>query len=96
MVAIRIPVRVKTGASRAKVGGRFGEDRLVVAVTARPVDGAANEAVVRAVAEAFGVRLRQVSLVSGHTARSKVLEITVADDDTLALRATLGRLLGPT
>jgi len=66
---------VKPGSSRSKVGGRFGDDQLVVAVTARPVDGAANDAVIRALADALGVRPRQVSLVSGHTARSKVLDV---------------------
>ena len=52
---MRIKVRVKPGASRTKVGGRYGEDSLVVAVTAKAVDGAATEAVLRAVAEALGV-----------------------------------------
>ncbi|MBO9554272.1 DUF167 domain-containing protein [Cellulomonas sp.] len=89
---MRLAVRVRPGASRTSVGGLHG-DRLVVAVTARAVDGAATEAALRALAEALGVRPRHVTLVSGATSRDKLVE--VADDavDDLAdrverLRAT--------
>ncbi|QQS00846.1 MAG: DUF167 domain-containing protein [Austwickia sp.] len=89
---MRIAVRVRPGASRTRVGGSYGESSapaLVVAVTARAVGGAATEAVLRAVAEAFGVRRHDVRLVSGATARSKVLEI---DGDDAMLAATASRL----
>jgi len=52
---------------------------LVVAVAAPAVDGKANEAVRRAVADAFGVRVRDVTVVSGERSRDKVLEIDGAD-----------------
>jgi uncharacterized protein len=94
MAAVRIVVRVKPGSSRVRVGGSYGDDRqLVVAVNAPPVDGAANDAVLAAVTEALGVRRRQVVLVSGHTARTKVLEVD--SDDEAALRALVETLLGP-
>jgi len=57
-----------------------GEVRvLVVTVAAPAVDGKANEAVRRAVADAFGVRVRDVTVVSGERSRDKVLEIDGAD-----------------
>jgi uncharacterized protein YggU (UPF0235/DUF167 family) len=71
------------------VGGRYG-DALVVAVTARAVDGKATEATLRAVAEAFGVRRRAVRLVVGATNRTKVVEISDADEGT---RSALEALL---
>ncbi|HUN34929.1 MAG TPA: DUF167 domain-containing protein [Trebonia sp.] len=71
---LRVTVRVKPGASRTTVGGRHG-DRLVVAVTAKPVDGKATEAALRAVAEAFGVSRSSVTLVTGATSRDKVIGI---------------------
>lgn len=79
----RIEVRVRPGASRTAVGGAYGE-RLVVAVGARAVDGAATRAVLEAVADAFGVRPRHVSLVSGATSRDKVLEVDLPADDVAA------------
>jgi uncharacterized protein len=94
MGALRVTVRVRPGSSRTKVGGSYGDDELlVVAVNAPPVDGAANESVIRAVAAALGVRPNRVSLVSGHTSRTKVLSVEVDDADEAALRETVRRLL---
>lgn len=76
---IRIPIRVKPGATRPRVGGAHG-DRLVVAVSARAVDGKATEAALAAVADAFGARRRQVRLVSGLTSRDKVVEVACLDE----------------
>jgi hypothetical protein len=74
------------------VGGRYGEgDVLVVAVNAPAVDGRATQAVVDAVAEAFGVRRRDVDLVTGATSRTKTLRVR---GDPPALRARLVALLG--
>lgn len=91
---VRLDVRVRPGASRTKVGGRYGE-RLVVAVSARAVDGAATEAVLKAVADAVGVRPRQVSLVTGRTSRDKVVGVECADAAQAArVAAEARRLLG--
>jgi uncharacterized protein len=81
---MRLTVRVKPGASRTKVGGQYGEASpehggvLIVFVAQRPVDGAATEGVLKAVAKAFGLRRADVELVSpgiGATSRTKVLEL---------------------
>ncbi|KMM45170.1 hypothetical protein CWIS_12235 [Cellulomonas sp. A375-1] len=78
---MRVAIRVKPGASRTRVGGAYG-GALVVAVSARAVDGAATEAALAAVADAFGVRRRHVDLVTGATSRDKVVELddTALDD----------------
>lgn len=82
MDRVRITVRVRPGASRTRVGGRWGEaDTLAVAVAARAVDGRATAAVREAVAEAFGVRTRDVTVVAGERSRTKVLDVDVDDDD---------------
>jgi len=90
---VRIAIRVKPGASRTAVGGSYG-DRLVVAVGARAVDGAATQAALDAVADAFHVRPRHVRLVAGATSRDKVVE--VADDAAPDLAERLAVLLGST
>ena len=81
---MRVSVRVKPGASRTKVGGQYGEESdghaaaLIVRVAPQAVDGAATEAVLKAVAKAFGLRRADVNLLSAHmgrTSRTKVLEL---------------------
>ena len=79
---MRLIVRVRPGASRTRVGGRHGEGdgaALVVAVSARAVNGAATAAVLAAVAQAFEVRTRAVTLVTGATSRTKVLDVHIDD-----------------
>lgn len=91
----RLAVRVRPGASRTQVGGRYGDatdptSPLVVAVSARAVDGAATDAVLTAVAAALGVRTRQVTLVRGRTSRDKLLEISEPSADLANRLAALG------
>lgn len=89
-MSLRFPVRVKPGSARTAVGGRWpaGESgALIVAVSAPAVDGKANEAVRRALAEAFGVRRQHVTIVRGTRGRDKLIEINPAPpgaDQTLA------------
>jgi uncharacterized protein YggU (UPF0235/DUF167 family) len=52
---------------------------LIVKVPERAVDGAANVAVVRDVAEAFGVSPSMVELLGGAASRRKRLRIQAAD-----------------
>ena len=93
-MGIRITVRAKPGASRTRVGGSYGPDGvLVVAVTARAVDGKANDAVMRAVAIALDCRTADVAIASGHTARTKVLELNVSAADEPRVRDRLAALL---
>jgi uncharacterized protein len=76
---LTVAVRVKPGASRTRVGGRYDGPwgaALVVAVHAPAVDGRATEAARRALAEAFGVRPAQVSLRAGATSRDKLFTVT--------------------
>ena len=88
MARVRVRIRVRPGTSRTAVGGSYG-DALVVAVSAPAVDGRATEAALAAVAVAFGVRRRQVALVSGGASRDKIVEI---DGDPAELTAVLAAL----
>ncbi len=87
---MRLAIRVKPGSARTSVGGRYG-DALVVAVTARAVDGKATEAALRAVADAFAVKRRDVTLVTGATSRDKVVDV---DGEAVVMAARRDTLLG--
>jgi uncharacterized protein len=83
---VRITIRVRPGASHTGVGGEH-DGALVVRVSARAVDGQATAAALAAVASAFGVRSRAVTLVTGKTSRTKIVDVAGADP------AVLDRLL---
>ena len=81
----RLHVRVQPGARRTGFVGWYG-DLPKLAVAAPPVDGAANEAVVKAVAAAVGVPNRSVRLVGGAAARTKRLEVDGLEDAQILAR----------
>lgn len=87
----RLTVRVQPGARRSTFTGWFG-DHPRLAVAAPPVDGAANEECRKVIANAFGVRPRDVRLVVGGAARTKHFEIDGVDD--AEVDAALARLIG--
>jgi uncharacterized protein YggU (UPF0235/DUF167 family) len=74
-----VVVRVRPGAGRTRVGGRYEGPHgpaLIVAVAAPAVDGRATEAVRQALAAALGVRPREVVLKIGATSRDKVFTVS--------------------
>jgi uncharacterized protein (TIGR00251 family) len=80
---VRIALRVQPRSARNRVVGLHG-GALKVQVTAPPVDDAANRAVVALLAEWLGVSRSAVTVLRGHTARDKLIEVTSVDPDRLA------------
>ncbi|MGK5684571.1 DUF167 domain-containing protein [Actinoplanes sp. URMC 104] len=82
--ALSVPVRVRPGAGRDRVGGRYDGPHgpaLIVAVGAPALDGRATEAVRRALADALEVRRADVELRLGATSRDKVFTVAAAGDE---------------
>ena len=71
---VRFAVRVQPRASRSEIVGVHG-DAMKIRLSAPPVDGAANDALVELIASVLGVARRAVRIVSGETSRSKVVEV---------------------
>ncbi len=84
---MKLLIKVRPGASRTRVGGDH-DGALVVAVTAPATQGRATRAALDAVAEALGVRRGEVSLLTGATARTKLVDVRTAQlsDEALAER----------
>ena len=80
--ALTFDVRVVPRASQSEVAGEHG-GALRVRVAAPPVDGAANEELVRTIARALGVPARSVEIVSGHSSRNKRLRVRGANVERL-------------
>jgi uncharacterized protein len=71
----RLTVRLQPRASRDEVLGWNEAGALRVRVKAPPVDGEANKAMIQLLAKQLGVPKGQITLVSGATARNKIVEI---------------------
>ncbi len=82
---LTLRVRVQPRASRNALGGER-EGALVVRLTAPPVDGRANEALVRILADALGVAPSAVRLVRGDSGRDKLVAIGGIDAATARAR----------
>lgn len=71
---MRIKVQVVSRSSKNAIE-KLGEGSFKVWVTAPPVKGKANEAVIKLLAWEFDVSKSQIELVSGHTSKAKIFEI---------------------
>ena len=80
---VRIAVRVQPRASRDRIVGAHG-GALKVQVTAPPVEGEANRALVDLLADWLAVPRRSVTVVRGQTGRDKLIDVASADPEALA------------
>jgi uncharacterized protein len=72
--SVIVAVRVKPRASSARIEGeRAG--RLLVSVTAPPLEGRANDAVRKLLAKALGIAPTRVTVAGGERSRDKLLRI---------------------
>jgi uncharacterized protein (TIGR00251 family) len=71
---VLLSVKLQPRASANEIGEPLG-DELRIKVTAPPVDAAANEALVRLLADTLDCPRGRVELVRGHTSRHKLIKL---------------------
>jgi uncharacterized protein len=90
-----VNVRVIPRASKNQIQGVLG-DSLKVRLQAPPVDGKANDALVRFLADTLGLPVRNISLLSGETGRNKRVLLNGLDETEARARLnTSGRGQAP-
>lgn len=72
---VTLTLHVQPGAKRSEISGLHG-DALKIRLAAPPVEGRANEALLKFIAGLFDVPLRQVELRHGGQSRHKVIAVT--------------------
>lgn len=78
-------LRIQPRASKNEIV-TMEDGSIKVRLTSPPVDGAANEALVKFLADTLSVAKSQVGIVSGHSSRDKVIRISgVKDEDVMRL-----------
>jgi uncharacterized protein (TIGR00251 family) len=77
---VRLAVRITPRAGRDRIDGvamgADGRPSLRVRLSAAPVDGAANQALIAFLASSLGMRRSDVAIRSGATARNKILHLS--------------------
>jgi uncharacterized protein len=81
----RIDLRVIPRSPRSKIDG-VRDGRLLVRVSAPPVDDEANEAVILELSRLLDVPRRDLRIVSGATGRNKTVEVSGLDSATVLSR----------
>jgi hypothetical protein len=72
---VTLAVRAQPGAKKTAITGIYGEGssaQLKIAVNAPPMEGRANSALVKFLAELFAIAKNKIEIVTGESSRSKV------------------------
>jgi uncharacterized protein (TIGR00251 family) len=85
LLTARLVIHVVPRARATDVAGRHG-DALKIRLAAPPVDGAANDELIRFLAERLSVPRSAVTIAAGHTGRRKTVKIA-GIETAAALRA---------
>jgi uncharacterized protein len=84
--SIRFAVRLTPRGGADRLEGVSAEGVLLVRVAAPPVDGAANEALVKLIARELDIAPSGVRIVSGATGRQKLVAVSGVEPDTVRKR----------
>ena len=88
---ITLTLHIQPGAKKTEFAGLHG-DALKIRLSAPPVDGKANDALIKFIAETLRLPKSAVNLKSGQTSRRKVLEVCGAEALLVAALAGDGKL----
>ncbi len=82
--SITLSLHIQPGAKKSGIAGLHG-DALKIRLAAPPIEGRANEALLKYMARLFDVPLRQIVLLQGEQSRHKVVSIkgSQVDPETL-------------
>ena len=94
--SITFAVRVQPRASKSCVVGEL-DGVLKIRLAAPPVEGRANEELIRLLAELFDAPLQRIAILSGQTSKNKVVSVSgiSVDEASRVLAEALNRLRAP-
>jgi len=77
-------VQIQPRSSKDQIVG-LHNGRLKIKISAPPVDGKANQALIEFIAKALGVSKSKVEIVKGHSSKLKTLKISGIDQKSYSL-----------
>jgi len=93
---VTLAVRVQPRASKSGVAGEL-DGVLKIRLAAPPVEGEANEELIRLLAKLFDASRQRISILSGQTSKNKVVSVSgiSVDEASRVLAEILNRLRAP-
>lgn len=87
---VRLELHVQPGASTTEVAGLHG-DRIKLRLAAPPIDGRANEALIRWLSDQLHVPQAGITIVRGETSRRKSVDISGVEVEIVVRKLGLDR-----
>jgi uncharacterized protein (TIGR00251 family) len=81
-----IAVRITPRASRNKIVEVLPDGTIKIHIAAPPVDGEANEELIKFLAEVLNIAKSRLEIVAGQTGRDKLISVVDMDADTVTRR----------
>ena len=81
-----LAIRVIPGAKRNEIDGILDDGTIRIRLTAPPVEGKANSALIDFLSKVLGVRRSDIEIIAGETSRNKLVTITDIDPHTVQER----------
>ena len=87
-MSARISVQIVPNARKDEVCGFLG-DAVKIKIKAKPVEGKANEHLIKFLSEKLMISQKEISIISGFTSKHKILEINTIDTTEVLVRLGL-------
>lgn len=85
---VRLAIQVMPNAKKSEVVGVF-DGALKIRLHAEPIEGKANDALIRYLAASLGVPKSVIEIMHGHTGKRKIIEIDAGSVDVDEVRRVL-------
>jgi len=72
---MKIEIKVIPRSSKNEVVGKMANGILKIKLTSAPIDGEANESLIKILAKEFKVKKGQINILKGKTSKNKLVEI---------------------
>jgi len=80
---MKLDVYIQPGAKKSEIAG-LHDGKIKIRISAPPVEGAANDAVIKFLAKTLGTSKSKVKIISGEKSRHKTLQIDMAESDIMS------------
>ncbi|MGN0929604.1 MAG: DUF167 domain-containing protein [Alphaproteobacteria bacterium] len=70
-----LKIHLQPNAKRNEICGTFNDDYIKIAITTPPIDGKANEALIKFLSKELNIPKSNITITKGLTSRNKTLEI---------------------